>query len=146
MRRRKLQPVEQRCVERFSILLHFSRSSFKTDFSQKKALNAELKNSVYAGFGACAESSMYRIVHRRIIPLTNIASVTERPAVSCLRLDEIIIDVNLKPTAPPVTLHGTRTGAQGSAVYFSYQSHSIPLYYVKNHQAFAEAIKSRITF
>ena len=52
MRRRKLQPVEQRCVERLSILLHLSRSCFKTDFSQKKALNAELKNSVYAGFGA----------------------------------------------------------------------------------------------
>ena len=87
-----------------------------------------------------------RLTNRRIIPLTNIASVTERSAVSCRRPDEIIIDVNLKPTAPPVILHGTRTGAQGSAVYFSYQSHSIPLYYVKNHQAFAEAIKSRITF
>ena len=55
MRRRKIQPVEQRCVERLSILLHLSRSSLKTDFSQKKASNAELKNSVYARFGACAE-------------------------------------------------------------------------------------------
>ena len=81
--------------------------------------------------------------NRLIIQLTNIASVTERPAVSRLLPDAI--DVNLKPTAPPVTLHDMRTGPQGHTTAYSYQSHSIPLYNVKNRQAFAEAMMSRIT-
>ena len=73
---------------------------------------------------------------RLLIPLANIASVTKQPQASPLMPHAIL--VNIKPTAPPVSL-------QGSGAFHSYQSHSVPVYNVKDAEAFAEAIRSKIT-
>ena len=52
-----LQSLEQSDVQQVPFCLSLSRSSFECEFLnfKKKALNAELKNSVYTGFGACME-------------------------------------------------------------------------------------------
>lgn len=78
---------------------------------------------------------------RVTIPLANIASVTVQPRVMI---------VNIKPTAPEVMLnrHHVHGGHQGSA-HDRYTStvatRSVPLYGVKNAEAFAEIIQSNIS-
>ena len=80
---------------------------------------------------------------RLVIPLANIASVTKQPQASPLMPHAIL--VNIKPMAPPVSLHGSRVDHQGHTTPYIYQSHSVPVYNVKDAEAFAEAIRSKIT-
>ena len=78
-----------------------------------------------------------------VIPLANIASVTKQQQASPLMPHAIL--VNIKPMAPPVSLHGSRVDHQGHTTPYIYQSHSVPVYNVKDAEAFAEAIRSKIT-
>ena len=71
---------------------------------------------------------------RLTIPLSNIASAIVQPRV---------ITVNIKPTAPAVMLNQYYR-SDNSTVATSVATRTVPIYYVKNAEVFAELIKSNL--
>ena len=71
---------------------------------------------------------------RTTVPLANIATVTTQGHS---------LWVNIKPTAPEVTMNSNQPSAKGA--YLTYTTRSIPVEKIKNVSIFADAIREHIT-